>query len=506
MFCKINRCDIVVPQNNIISFKQALLGLSAVFFVFLSLLLLDSADESKKEYWSEHQYASGTLGDLTQIINALEYNITALYPLHDDTYAFSHSQHVDEQTCYFVNKEQGEARYDFMFSGPTEMCDAGSALNVEANKRLFIAPSMAYFSNTIETISAIYFISKDKFIISSPSDFAQYIRGDTFDSVVTNRPYWINTVRYGLTQRQEQVVYTGEYSDYLTGKRVVTLTKGIYVNGDFKGVLGVDGYVSDLVSDKKTDYHIDSTKGKNKYGIMAYTHSYPIKVNGLATGLFLNVDEPKRVHLWHVLQHDQMQLMSVLIMYLFLILVLWRYYSKQENQRLYDLAMMDPMTGLLNRRGFEAQLLKQNESPIVGIGVFDIDDFKHINDDFGHDVGDEVICHIAQLMLSSVRQQDIVARFGGEEFVVAICGDSPELLTSIFERVQKDISLQSYRCDSGDRIEVSVSGGATLYSLYRFDSLSHLWQNQSIRASDEQLYHAKAAGKNQVSIAMYEGA
>ena len=86
--------------------------------------------------------------------------------------------------------------------------------------------------------------------------------------------------------------------------------------------------------------------------------------------------------------------------------------------------------------------MAQDEEPIIGIGVFDIDDFKAVNDKYGHKVGDEVICHVAHLMTSSVRQRDIVARFGGEEFVVAITGESSELLTSIFERIQNDISLQ----------------------------------------------------------------
>ncbi len=165
--------------------------------------------------------------------------------------------------------------------------------------------------------------------------------------------------------------------------------------------------------------------------------------------------------------------------------------------------MRDPLTGLLNRRGFEARLLAQDEQPIIGVGVFDIDDFKVVNDQYGHKTGDEVICHVAQLMLNSVRQQDIVARFGGEEFVVAITGESSELLSSIFERIQNDISLQSYRCPTGDKVNISVSGGATLYSLYKFDSVGHLWENQSIRSSDEQLYKAKAAGKNQVCIQVY---
>ncbi|KAB0285767.1 diguanylate cyclase [Vibrio fortis] len=486
-----------------LDFKKALLGLTASFLLVLSLLLVDSAEESDALYWIENQRVSQSLEELTQIINALEYNITALYPLHDDTYAFSHTRKIDGETCYFSSEEQSQPRFDFMFSGPIEMCDPRSQLNMEASKRLFIAPTMAYFANTIDTISAIYFISKEKFIISSPSDFASYIQGDTFDSVVNSRPYWINTIRFGLTQQKDRVVYTGQYDDYLTGKKVVTLTKGIYVDGEFKGVLGVDGYVSNLVSNPKHGYEISSTLGVNKYGFMDFTHSHPLYVDGLHTQLYLNIEEKKREHILHVLEMDRLQLSLLLGLFITSVLVLWRICTKQEHQRLNELAMRDPMTGLLNRRGFEARLMAQDEEPIIGIGVFDIDDFKAVNDKYGHKVGDEVICHVAHLMTSSVRQRDIVARFGGEEFVVAITGESSELLTSIFERIQNDISLQGYRCSDGDRISVSVSGGATLYSLYKFDSLSHLWQNQSIRASDEQLYQAKISGKNQVCIQVF---
>lgn len=490
-------------KHHTIDFKKAFLSLTASFLVVLSILLVDSAEESDKQYGIENQGVTRSLAELTQIINALEYNITALYPLHGDTYVFSHGKKVEGETCYFISEEQQAPRFDFMFSGPREMCDPKSVLSAEAGKRLFIAPTMAYFANTIDTISAIYFISKDKFIISSPSDFASTIKGDTFDSVVNSRPYWVNTVRFGLVQGQDQVVYTGQYDDYLTGKKVVTLTKGIYVDGEFKGVLGIDGYVANLVSNPKHGYKVTSTRGANKYGFMDFTHSRPLYVDGINTQLYLSIEEDKSEHFLHVLEMERVQLSILLALYVVSALWLWRFYTKQEHNRLNNLAMHDPLTGLLNRRGFEARLLAQDEEPIIGVGVFDIDDFKVVNDVHGHKVGDEVICHVAKLMMNSVRQQDIVARFGGEEFVVAITGESSELLSSIFQRIQNDISLQSYRCPTGDKVNISVSGGATLYSLYKFDSVGHLWENQSIRSSDEQLYKAKAAGKNQVCIHVF---
>lgn len=258
--------------------------------------------------------------------------------------------------------------------------------------------------------------------------------------------------------------------------------------------------VTSLISSPVHGYKVTSARGVNKYGLLDFTYSRPLYVDGVNTELYLTIEEGKSEHFLHLLELERVQLLILLALYFISALWLWRFYTKQKHKRLKNLAMLDPLTGLYNRRGFEARLLNQNEEPIIGVGVFDIDDFKVVNDQYGHKVGDEVICHVAQLMLNSVRQKDIVARFGGEEFVVAITGESSELLSSIFERIQNDISLQSYRCATGDKINISVSGGAALYSLYKFDSIGLLWENQSIRSSDEQLYKAKAAGKNQVSI------
>ncbi len=88
-----------------------------------------------------------------------------------------------------------------------------------------------------------------------------------------------------------------------------------------------------------------------------------------------------------------------------------------------------------------------------------------VNDRYGHKVGDDVICHVAQLMLIVFVVKAHCRSICGEEFVVAITGESSELLSSIFERIQNDISLQSYRCSNGDVATFLASGGATLYSL-----------------------------------------
>ena len=487
-------------NHHTIDFKKAFFGLTASFLVVLSLLLFDSAEESDKQYGSENQGVTHGLTELTQILNALEYNITALHPLHGETYTFPYKKKTEDDSCYFISEGQKDPLFDFMFSGPTEMCDSQSALYAEASKRLFIAPTMAYFTNTISSVSAIYFISKDKFIISAPSDIAQYMRGDTFDSIVSRRPYWINTIRFGVSQNRDKVVYTGQYDDYLTGEKVVTLTKGIYINGEFKGVLGIDGYTSSLFSNAKHGYEITSVSGRNKYGLLDYTFSQPLYVDGVNTQLYLTIQETKSEHFLHILERDYKGLLVLLFLYVVAAWRLWRFYREQRHRRLNDLSMTDPLTGLLNRSGFEAQFLAQDERKILGIGVFEIDDLKAICDRYGNEIGDRVICHVAKLIVNSVRQHDIVSRFDGREFVVAIAGESSELLSSIFERIQSDIGLQNYQCSTGEKVAISVSGGAVLYSLHKFESIGHLWKNQSVRSSNKQLGIAKSLGTNQLCI------
>lgn len=470
------------------------------FLLFIALLIVDSVEESNIEYLREKQRVEQALEELTQVINALEYNITALYPLHDEEYVLPHTINRSGITCNFTGIGAKGEGYDFLFSGPAEMCNPDSELYKEAYRRLFIAPSMAYFSKSIDTVSAIYFLSKDKFIISSPKEFAATITGDTFDSVVMNRPYWINTVRNGLTQQRERVVYTGDYEDYMTGLKVITLTKGVYVDGEFKGVLAIDTYLDSLLLDTASGYRLAPHIGPNLSDLVSFTFSAPVYIHGNHSGLYLNVDEPKRVHIFHIINHEKNQLMILLIAYGLAIGFFWYRYTQAAQCTLKELAMRDPLTTLSNRRGFEEKLKTQEELRYLGVGVFDIDDFKLINDAFGHDVGDRVICHIGSLITDSLRQCDIVARFGGEEFIVAVSGESDELISSIFERIQCDVSLQGYRMKSGERIKVTVSGGVQIYATHQFDSLRHLWSSQGIRKSDELLYKAKVAGKDQVCI------
>lgn len=126
----------------------------------------------------------------------------------------------------------------------------------------------------------------------------------------------------------------------------------------------------------------------------------------------------------------------------------------------------------------------------VGFAIYDIDDFKQINDVFGHDVGDEAIKYVARMLNKSVRDSDIVSRFGGEEFVICINAESRNSLESVCERVRKSIQDSSGKVVKGG---FTVSGGVTVIDSHQEFSFEHV-----IKKADALLYKAKQDGKNRV--------
>ncbi len=167
-----------------------------------------------------------------------------------------------------------------------------------------------------------------------------------------------------------------------------------------------------------------------------------------------------------------------------------RYYER----RLHHLAHHDPLTGLANRTLLQDQL-KQAIDHALEYGVLgalaflDLDNFKHINDNFGHEAGDVVLQEIASRLKANVREHDTVARVGGDEFVLVI-NDQPsaEHVADLVERIRR--SVRAPIDVAGREIVPGTSIGVSLFPLDG-DSVDRV-----IRAADAAMYHAKALGKN----------
>jgi len=166
-----------------------------------------------------------------------------------------------------------------------------------------------------------------------------------------------------------------------------------------------------------------------------------------------------------------------------------------ENiQIITNQAQRDFLTGLYNRRYFfenmQSYIEKHNDDSFV-VAMIDIDDFKKINDTYGHDVGDKAIIEVAEILTSGTNYHDLVARFGGEEFCVVLKDVDMEQSYRILDKLRENIQNNVIECEKYENISFTVSIGVAL-----FDGEESL--EEVINQADMNLYKAKQNGKNQI--------
>jgi len=171
-----------------------------------------------------------------------------------------------------------------------------------------------------------------------------------------------------------------------------------------------------------------------------------------------------------------------------------------QNQLLETLAVTDSLTGLYNRKKLDDILADQyarflrNHRPFVVL-MLDLDNFKSINDNYGHVAGDEVLADVAAILRRSVRNIDYVARYGGEEFVVVLVETALDVALDIAERIRSAVEIPRIGA-SNKLISVTVSLGVA-HSRESDDGAE-----EALARADHALYEAKRAGRNQVQYAV----
>jgi diguanylate cyclase (GGDEF)-like protein len=170
-----------------------------------------------------------------------------------------------------------------------------------------------------------------------------------------------------------------------------------------------------------------------------------------------------------------------------------------ENARLYELATVDGLTKLYIRRHFEQRLseeLRRAEryGTVLSLMIMDIDHFKKFNDTYGHQTGDEVIKLVAKTIKASVREEDIAARYGGEEMLVLMPETDVEGAHKMAERVREAIQEVAQPGPNGESLQVTVSVGVATWPLHAEDPDSLL------EVADKALYQSKQGGRNRTTI------
>lgn len=171
--------------------------------------------------------------------------------------------------------------------------------------------------------------------------------------------------------------------------------------------------------------------------------------------------------------------------------------QRQEVASLAAEARTDTLTGLPNRRSFEEDLARRfdqwrrHQIP-VSLVMIDVDWFKKFNDTHGHQTGDQVLRTIAAVLRKTLRQMDLAARIGGEEFAILLPGTRLQDATTVAERVRATVAAEPLRC-GGAELHVTVSVG--LSSVVELDGAEAL-----IKRADDALYAAKNAGRNRAFL------
>jgi diguanylate cyclase (GGDEF)-like protein len=173
---------------------------------------------------------------------------------------------------------------------------------------------------------------------------------------------------------------------------------------------------------------------------------------------------------------------------------------ENENEELKDESNRDALTGVRNRRSFESRLEKEFEMsaahhwPLSLIFV-DIDRFKQVNDNHGHQTGDTMLQEVGAMLAYNIREQDLVARYGGDEFVLLLPGGDAQEAETVAARLVESARNTTIRNSAGEVVNITLSIGiATLGDQIKFAS-----PKAFLSAADEALYHSKRSGRDRLT-------
>ena len=166
-------------------------------------------------------------------------------------------------------------------------------------------------------------------------------------------------------------------------------------------------------------------------------------------------------------------------------------------ERVKQLAYIDGLTGIFNRRYFELRIAEEIERAKrfdAGMAVIlvDIDQFKRLNDEFGHLLGDEVLRQVSSILHQQLRKIDVVCRYGGEEFGILLSQTSPQHALGVAEKLRRLVETWQF---PGVPRSVTISAGAATFPDHGTT------RDELVKAADSGMYAAKQAGRNRAILA-----
>lgn len=161
-----------------------------------------------------------------------------------------------------------------------------------------------------------------------------------------------------------------------------------------------------------------------------------------------------------------------------------------SNKNLHKKAYFDNLTKVLNRSGLFEKLNKNFSNKNYCLAIIDIDKFKLINDNYGHDIGDSVLKELSTLISSKIRSDDLFARWGGEEFILILKTDELTTAQTISEKIRHEVENYIFNKVNSVTVSMGVSGFKTKEQSF----------DEVLKNADKALYDAKNSGRNRVHV------
>lgn len=395
------------------------------------------------------------------------------------------------------------------------------------------------FYRRLPDLAQVYYISENNFANIYP-----WVSSEEFAYTedLKTEEFYQNAIPQNDPLRKPS--WSSVYMDHIGKGLVVTLSSPIYDKDSFKGVVSLNFSnvrLSELIDSQYESYLIDNTESviatshKNKIGpevtsLKALLSNSQLEVSQMEN---LNKNTVQRLGLYYVYAVDFQKapwrmffivpvvlivfqsalytlpvLMMCILFYLTFLQVEKRkrtevllrnslreiraYQNLLENAAHYDF-----LTNTFNRRGLKESFTKitaQNEPNRTSISFLlgDVDHFKQFNDTFGHAAGDKVLIEISKLIKESIEENDVLCRWGGEEFLIMLVNRTYEQALNVAEEIRRKIEALVISWENGEELKTRITFGVAEHD-YKGDI------NATIKKADYALYIAKEKGRNQVS-------
>ena len=510
-------------MKNVIRKRKYIVCLIVVFLYILSLEIINSKFHERKDQYYSDKYNELEFQLSSTLNNYADFSSYFYEKFVNNDYVLSSMQkayHGDEVIRDNIRKELYEyfivdynlmKNYDirqFHFHFP----DTTSFLRMHApNKYGDILKDARY---------SVYYVNKYKKYISGFEEgkifngfrYVYPLRYKDEDIGSAEVSVSMSTVISMLTKGNKnkdytlilskKVVESKVFKDYLKNYSVSSISDDFLFDNNFNNLKeernlvdrsGLKG-LFDSIERKKLE-HLDQYKNLNiivKYDNKSYEIiMIPIyNIEKIPVGYFISISPNIRYNLMY--QQNLLDISIVSIIFLFIMAL--AYYISKNRELLIDLSLSDRLTKIDNRRKFDKDLNREilrskrsNES--LSVIMFDIDNFKNVNDTYGHHIGDVVLEKLARIIKENVRFEDFLARFGGEEFILILTSTSKIDAFNKAEKLRKLVEETNFQSVGN----ITISSG-----VYQFKSSDTY--DDVIKNVDAAMYDAKKSGKNKVCI------